>query len=217
MIEQGIIRKSKSPYCSPGFQIDCTSDKCKKVDPTVYQSVVGELMWLALTTRPDILHSVSKLAQRNQNPHAEHMAGIKHILRYLSSTVDVKLHYQQCGQSFCGYVDPDWAGDRLDRKSYTGYIYLLAGGPVSWRSEKQRSVALSSTEAEYMALSAAFKEAIVMRRLILEIGCGDDNTPIVVYGDNLSAQALTKNPVNHSRTKHIDISYHFVRDVVKEG
>ncbi|XP_043661609.1 secreted RxLR effector protein 161-like [Drosophila teissieri] len=119
-------------------------------------------MWLALTTRPDILHSVSKLAHRNQNPHAEHMAGIKHILRYLSSTVDVKLHYQQCGQSFCGYVDANWAGDRLARKSYTGYIYLLADGPISWRSEQQRSVALSSTEAEYMALSAAFKDAIVM-------------------------------------------------------
>ncbi|XP_043062737.1 secreted RxLR effector protein 161-like [Drosophila yakuba] len=182
-----------------GFQIDCISDKCKKVDPTVYQSVVGELLWLALTTRPDILHTA--YTKRNQNPHAEHMAGIKHILRYLSSTVDMKLHYQQCGQSFCG----------LDRKSTTGYIYLCAGGPISWRIEKQRSVALSSTEVEYMALSAAFKEAI-----ILEIGCRDDNTPIVVYGDNLSVQALTNNPFNHSRTKHIDIRYHFVRDVVKE-
>ncbi|KAH8323020.1 hypothetical protein KR067_004494 [Drosophila pandora] len=164
-------------------------------------------MWVALTTRPNILHSVSKLAQPIQSPHAEHMAGIKHMFRYLASTIDMKLHFRQCGESFCGYLDANWAGDRLDRMSYTGYIYLLAGGPISWRSKKQRIVALSSTEAEYKALSAAFKEAIVMRRLIMEIGCGDNHTPI----------ALTKNPVHHSRTKHIDMRYRFVSEFVKEG
>jgi len=122
----------------------------------------------------------------------------------------------QCGQPFLGYVDADWAGDKVDRKSYTGYTYFLAGGPISRRSEKQRSVALSSTEAEYMALSSACKEAILMRRLINEIGCADEQTPIILYGDNLSSQALAKNPAHHSRTKHIDIRYHFVRQVVKE-
>jgi len=89
----------------------------------------------------------------------------------------MKLHYMQCGQPFLGYVDADWAGDKVDRKSYTGYTYFLAGGPISWRSEKQRSVALSSTDAEYMAISSACKEAILMRRLINEIGCGDEKTP----------------------------------------
>ncbi|XP_046869130.1 uncharacterized protein LOC124461684, partial [Drosophila willistoni] len=105
-----------------------------------------------------------------------------------------KIHYKQSDAAFTGFVDADWAGDRIDRKSYTGYVYFLAGGPISWKSEKQRSVALSSTEAEYMALSTACKEAIVLRRLIIEIGCGEEDTSTVLYGDNLSAQQLAKNP-----------------------
>nr|XP_041630563.1 secreted RxLR effector protein 161-like [Drosophila kikkawai] len=174
-----------------------------QVDETKYQTVVGELMWLALTTRQDILHSVAKLAQRNKEPHSEHLAGVKHVMRYLASTLEYKLHYKKTGQAFAGYVDADWGDDRLDRKSYTGYVFFLAGGPTSWKSEKQHSVALSSTEAEYMALSTACKEAVAMRRLIIELGCGDAETPTIVFGDNLSAQQLAKNPVHHARTKHI--------------
>lgn len=93
-----------------GFQIDCTSDQCKNVEPAVYQSVIGELVWLTITTRPDILHSVS-----------EHMTAIKHMFRYFSAPVDMKLHYKQCGQPFFGFVDADWAGDRIDRKSYSAF------------------------------------------------------------------------------------------------
>ncbi|KAH8392285.1 hypothetical protein KR215_004727 [Drosophila sulfurigaster] len=174
-------------------------------------------MWVALTTRPDILHSVAKLAQRNQDPHSEHLAGVNHVLRYLASTSELKLHYKKCEQALVGYVDADWGGDHTDRRSYTGYVFYLAGGAISWKSEKQHSVALSSTEAEYMALSAACKEAVALRRLFIEIGCGDESTPTFLYGDNLSAQQLAKNPVHHARTKHIDIRHHFVRDVVKEG
>lgn len=219
-----LLRAYGSENCRPattpldaGHQVLCAGEQCQKVDAGQYQSTIGELMWLGLTTRPDILHSVAKLAQRNKDPHSEHMVAVKHILRYLASTVDVKLHYQKCGQAFTGFVDADWGGDRLDRKSYTGYVFFLSGGPVSWRSEKQQSVALSSTEAEYMALTTACKEAIALRRLIVEIGCGDLKTPTVMHGDNLSAQHLAKNPVHHSRTKHIDIRYHFIREVMKEG
>ncbi|KAH8283294.1 hypothetical protein KR054_012523 [Drosophila jambulina] len=174
-------------------------------------------MWLALSSRPDILHSVSNLAQRNKDPHSEHWTGVKHVLRYLASTKDLKLHYKSSNKALTGYVDADWGGDKTDRKSCTGYLFYLAGGPISWKSEKQRSVALSSTEAEYMALSSACKEAISLRRLILEIGCGEPGTSTIMNTDNLSAQQLAKNPVHHSRSKHIDIRYHFVRDVVKEG
>lgn len=219
-----LLRAYGSENCRPattpldaGHQVVCSGEQCQKVDAGQYPPTIGELMWLGLTTRPHILHSVAKLAQRNQDPHSEHMVAVKHILRYLASTVDVKLHYQKCGQAFTGFVDADWGGDRLDRKSHTGYVFFLSGGPVSWRSEKQQSVALSSTEAEYMALTTACKEAIALRRLIVEIGCGDLKTPTVMHGDNLSAQHLAKNPVHHSRTKHIDIRYHFIREVMKEG
>ncbi|XP_051864224.1 uncharacterized protein LOC127566244 [Drosophila albomicans] len=102
------------------------------------------------------------------------MAGVNHVLRYLASTSELKLHYKKCEQALVGYVDADWGGDHTNRRSYTGYVFYLAGGAISWKSEKQHSVALSSTEAEYMVLSAACKEAVALRRLFVEIGCGDE-------------------------------------------
>uniref|UniRef100_A0A0K8VG31 Retrovirus-related Pol polyprotein from transposon TNT 1-94 n=1 Tax=Bactrocera latifrons TaxID=174628 RepID=A0A0K8VG31_BACLA len=142
-----------------GYQVACNEKTCEQVDATAYQSAIGELMWLALTSRPDIYHSVVKLAQRNNNPHTEHLTGVKYVMRYLAATKDLKLNYHGCGQALGGYVDADWGGDMSNRRSYTGYAFFLAGGPISWKSEKQNSVALSSTEAEYMALSSAAKEA----------------------------------------------------------
>ncbi|KAH8356655.1 hypothetical protein KR084_002352 [Drosophila pseudotakahashii] len=174
-------------------------------------------MWLALISRPDIYHSVVKLAQRNKDPHGEHVLAIKHVMRYLAGTVTNKLSYCAGDLPLVGYVDADWAGDASHRRSYTGFVFLMAGGPISWKSEKQDSVALSSTEAEYMALSSAVKEALHLRRLIIEIGCGREDTPTIIYGDNLSAQNLAKNPVYHARSKHIDIRYHFVREVIQQG
>lgn len=127
----------------------------------------------------------------------------------------MKLEYKATGVPLHGYVDADWGGDTLDRKSHTGFAFYLAGSAFSWESKKQNSVALSSTEAEYMALCTAAKEAVYLKGLLNEIGYMDKNTSIVVYGDNLSAQQLAKNPVYHSRSKNIDIRYHFVREVVE--
>lgn len=139
----------------------CDSETCKRVDQTSYQSTIGALMWLALSTRPDIFHSVAKLAQRNKDPHSEHMAGITHVSRYLAATIDIKLHYRACKQPLKGYADADWGGDRGDRRSYTGYVFFLAGGAISWKSEKQTCVALSSTEAEYLSMSSAAKRRCI--------------------------------------------------------
>ncbi|CAD7002894.1 unnamed protein product [Ceratitis capitata] len=200
-----------------GYQIVCERESCVKVDTKEYQSAIGELMWLALTSRPDIYHSVVKLAQRNNNPHSEHFTGVKHVMRYLAATRDLKLNYRASGQALEGFVDADWGGDISNSRSYTGYIFFLAGGPISWKSEKQSSVALSSTEAEYMALTSAAKEALHLRRLIIEIGCGNADTPTTLYGDNLSSQNLAKNPIYHARSKHIDIRHHFVREAIQSG
>ncbi|XP_054729069.1 uncharacterized protein LOC129238050 [Anastrepha obliqua] len=153
-----LLRQHRIDSCRPastpldaGFQVACDSENCKRVDGTSYQSIIGALMWLALSTRPDIFHSVSKLAQRNKDPHSEHMAGIICVLRYLAATTDMKLHYRACKQP----LKLGGGGDRVDRRSYTDYVFLLAGGPISWKSEKQDCVALSSTEAEYLSMSSA--------------------------------------------------------------
>ncbi|GBP89832.1 Retrovirus-related Pol polyprotein from transposon TNT 1-94 [Eumeta japonica] len=209
-------RKVSTPL-DAGFQGKCERETCIKVDEVKYQAIIGSLMYLALSTRPDILHSVTKLAQYNKNPHKEHLTGVNHVLRYLSATKNFKITYKRTGQAVVGYVDSDWGSDTLDRKSYSGFAFFMAGSVFSWESRKQQTVALSSTEAEYVALSTAAKEAIYLRRLLKEIGLTHDSGPIVIYGDNLGAQNLAKNHTYHSRTKHIDIKYNFLRDAVREN
>ena len=151
----------------------------------------------------------------------------------LSSDTSVPLKrgitYGGGDMSVQGYSDSDWAGDREDRKSTSGYIFMLNNGPISWCSKRQKTVALSSTEAEYMALTLAAKETIWIRLWMTELGLikTDDTSPtvkvlkrecaIALKGDNQSAIALVNNPVLHSRTKHIDIQSHFIRNEVIDG
>lgn len=135
------------------------------------------------------------------------------MLRYLK-TNDLSLVFKKTGKELVAFADADWASSCDDRKSYTGYTFMLAGASVSWESRKQQTVALSSTEAEYMALTAASKEAVYMRNFLKELGFdGLVKTPTMLIGDNLSSHQLVKNPVYHSRSKHIDIRYHYIREV----
>ena len=117
----------------------------------------------------------------------------------------------------CGYSDADWAGDIESRRSTSGYAFMMSGGCISWRSKKQRTVALSSTEAEYMALSEATQEAVWLKVFLCELGEMASDDAIKIYEDNQGSIALAKNPEFHKRTKHIDIRYHFVREKVEEG
>lgn len=114
-----------------------------------------------------------------------------------------------------GYVDADYDGQIERRRSTTGYVFTLAGGPISWRSTLQSTVALSSTEAEYMAVTEAFKEAIWLRGMLTNLGIVQNH--LIVHCDNQSAINLAKNSVYHARTKHIDVRHHFVRDIIEEG
>lgn len=198
------------------FQIACSDENCKKVNPVEYQSLIGSLMYLAVCSRPDILHSVCKLSQKNTEPHQEHMTAARRILKYLNKTIDFKLRYKRTGEPIMCYVDADWGGDNESRKSYTGYVFILAGGVFSWESKKQPTVALSSTEAEYMALSSAAKEAIYLKKLLgeIQLHCPDK---IMINGDNMGSLHLVKNPIFHNRTKHIDIKFHHVRDAYTNG
>ena len=114
-----------------------------------------------------------------------------------------------------GFADADWGSDKSDRKSFTGFVFKFSSSAVSWKSCKQRTVALSTTEAEYMALSDATKEAIYLRNLLFEL-TGKLNC-VDIYNDNQSAQKLARNPIFHDRSKHIDIRYHFLRDALSEN
>lgn len=177
-----------------------------------YQRLIGSLMYLSVGTRPDITHAVSVLSQFNNNFGTVHWNAAKRVLRYLKGTMHIKLHFQKTNTfKLCGYADADYGACLNDRRSYTGYVFYL-NGPISWESRKQRTVALSTTEAEYMALSDACKEAIYVKNLLEEVFNLTDS--VCIYSDNQGAQMLTKNNVHHSRTKHIDMRHHFLRDLV---
>lgn len=129
-----------------------------------YQSAVGSLMYLGMNTRPDIAYAVNNLARFNSNPQKEHWTAMKRVLRYLKGTINHGILYKKDGSDKCiGYSDADWAGDLSDRKSTSGYIFMLSGGAISWSSKKQKCVALSTAETEYIALSGAAQECIWLR------------------------------------------------------
>lgn len=170
-------------------------------------------------TRPDISYVVTKLSQHMSNPTKTMLGLAKHVLKYLKGTENYDLRFRRCssGLKLVGHCDSDW-GASSDRRSITGYCYQLSeSGPlISWKSKKQSIVALSSCEAEYVAMTAAMQEGNFLRQLFSDIrGSGRDI--IVLNVDNQGAIALAKNPVHHQRSKHIDIKFHFIRSEVENG
>lgn len=193
----------------------CPSNEAERIEMSrvPYASAVGSLMFAMICTRLDIAQAVGAVSRFMANPGKEHWNAVKRILRYLKGTSDVALCY---GGSECivrGYVDSDYAGDLDKRKSTTGYVFTLAGGAVSWVSKLQSVVALSTTEAEYMAATQACKEAIWVRRIMEELGHKQEK--MYLFCDSQSALHIARNPAFHSRTKHIGVQYHFVREVVE--
>lgn len=184
-----------------------------------YRTAVGKLTYAATGTRPDVAFAVSYASRFLSAYSEEHWTMVKRILRYLQGTAKFGLIYDRNdpqGMTLVGYCDSDWGGDKGDRKSTSGYLYLLCGGPVSWSSKKQSTIAVSSTEAEYLAATQATKEALWLRRLLSELGY-EQTTPTIIKEDNQGCIKLTKNPVFHARTKHFDIQHHFVREHVEKG
>ena len=177
-----------------------------------YQEAVGCLMYLSQCTRPDILFAVNLLSRFNNNPGPKHWEAVKHLLRYLRGTSKMKLCYNADANSkLVGYSDADWASDLDDRRSTSGYIFLLQGGAISWSCKRQTTVSLSTCEAEYMALSAAVQEASWWRGLMSQLS---EEGPIELRCDNQSTICIARNGGYTPRTKHIDIRHHFIRDAL---
>lgn len=196
--------------------VKATEDE-DSIDQQLYQSAVGSLLYLSVATRPDITYAVSNVAKFCSYPMKEHWSGVKRIMRYLKGTVNFGILYNNQGSKKCiGYSDADWGGDLDDRKSTSGYLFQIGEGPVSWRSKKQTSVALSTAEAEYMALASAAQEAVWMRLLTAELS-DRPMEAVTVFEDNQSAIQMTKNPHFHGRAKHIGIKFHFIRELVSDG
>ena len=186
----------------------------EKADGVTYRRIVGGLQYLC-NTRPDIQYAVGVVSRFVSDPSATHWRAVKRILRYIQGTVGYGLKYSAGGGiTLTGLCDADWAGDKQDRKSTSGYTFFIGGNPVSSSSRKQQTVSLSSGEAEYIALSAATQEAMWIRSMLTELGFKPKEAS-KIWLDNQSALAVAKNPELHSRTKHIDIRHHFIRDCVE--
>ena len=191
-----------------------------------FQRIVGCLLYLAISTRPDIAFYAMWLGQFNASPTRRHLLAAKHVLRYLSGTKTLALclgspspHVPSTLRGFIqnvGCSDADWASDALDRKSISGYSFYFEGSLISWSAVKQKSIALSSTEAEYYAMTHAFKEALWLRAFLglLKLPCPH---PFPILCDNQAACALSNSPAVSARSKHIDIRHHFIREHVQSG
>ena len=174
-------------------------------------------MYTAVGTRPDIAYAVGMVSRYCKEPNATHLTAVKRIFRYLRGTSDLCLKYEKGNDEVVvGYSDADWAGDLNDRPSTTGNVFMQSGAAISWLSKKQATVALSTSEAEYIALSLAAQEITWLRKLLSEFGVKFDG-PTTLMEDNQGAIAIANNPVNHARTKHIDIRYHYIRQCILEG
>jgi hypothetical protein len=184
-----------------------------------FAAQLGSVMYAMTTTRLDIAFAVSSLAQHTNNPGPEHWKALQRIFHYLRSTIDfcITLGGATDEIKLAGYTDASFAEDSATKRSTGAYVFTLNGGPISWASRRQPTVALSTTEAEYMAMCQAIREASWLRQLLIELGVCQKNEPIEVHADNKSAIALGKNPEFHKRSKHIDVQYHYVREQVQNG
>ena len=193
-----------------------SDDAC--VDQKLFQSAVGSLQYLSIATRPDITYAVSNVAKFCDKPTQQHWLAVKRIYRYLKGTKNYGILY--CNDGSChecvAYSDADWGGDISDRKSTLGYMFQISGAAVSWRSKKRTCVALSTAEAEYIAMTSAAQESLWLQQLLTDLK-RETVKSMVVYEDNQSAISMAKNPQFHGRSKHIDIKYHFIREQVKSG
>jgi hypothetical protein len=199
-----------------------TKEMCPKTQEEIdymskdpYSLAVGSLMYAVVCMRPDIAHAVGVVSRYMNDLHKENWMEIKWILKYLRGTTSHALCFGGSSVVLQGYVDLDMAGDKDSRRSTTGYVFTMGGTIVSWISKLQKVVALSTTEAEYVTSTEASKEVIWLQRIMEELGKKKENSRL--YSDSQSAIHLANNLAFHSKTKHIQLRYHFIRSVLENG
>jgi hypothetical protein len=188
----------------------------EQVDVKLYQSMVGALLYTSIHVRVDIAHAVNVLSRYMQCPQLDHLIAAKRVLRYLKGTADVGLVYRSGsddGAVASAYCDADWAGDVDDRKSTSGYVVMVNGNTISWMSGKQKTVSLSTAEAEYIAVSSVVQEITWVNSMLEELSF-KQTTPTAIMCDNQAAIQISDSDIHHQKTKHIAIRYHFIRDAV---
>jgi hypothetical protein len=196
----------------PGFNL--TDDESAQCDGFKYRSLIGKLMFGATTVRADIAHAVSVLSRCLANPTQKSWKAAVRVLKYLKGTDSIGLVFEKHGKiDFDSLSDASWAGDR---KSTSGFVTRIGGTAIIWKSKKQPIVALSSTEAEYIALTETAKGVTPLITLFRDLSV-NLQFPVIIHKNNISAVLLSKHSAFHQRTKHIDTRYHYIREKVEEG
>jgi hypothetical protein len=195
-------------------QSPSTDEEKEDMERIPYASAVGSLMYAMVCTRPDIAHAVGVVSRFLSDPGREHWNAVKWIMRYLRGTSKLCLSFGSGKPMLVGYTDSDMAGDVDTRKSTSGYLITFSGGAVSWQSRLQKCIALSTTEAELIAATEACKELLWMKKFLQELGFKQQQ--YVLFCDNQSTIHLAKNSSFHSRSKHIDVRYHWIRDTLND-
>ena len=200
----------KTP-CSPNQHL-LPNDSSPLSDPSSYRSLVGAFQYLTFT-RPDLSFAVQQACQYMCSPTQNHLQAAKRILRYIRGTLHFDIAFTPGFPSLSAYCDANWAGDPVDRRSISGIVVFFRNCPITWSAKKQSTISRSSTEAEYRALASTVAELYWIRMFLRDLGIFL-STPPLRWCDNISALAIASNPVFHSRTKHIEVDYHFVREKV---
>ena len=216
--------KPRTTPCEAKFDVyeSDGDDGSSAEDVTRYREIVGSLVYAMTCSRPDLTWIITKLSQHLACPTNIDWMIITHVLRYIKGTLNHKLTFRKSNPNsqleLIGHSDSDWASSKHDRKSTTGYCFALnpEGPLISWKSRKQPTVALSSCEAEYMALTNAVQEAMFLEMLARDFTFHAQR-PIHIFGDNRGSIDLAKNSTSNDRSKHIDIKHHFIRDKYTEG
>ncbi|GJR45891.1 hypothetical protein Tco_1313994 [Tanacetum coccineum] len=190
-------------------------EECESVDSTKYRGMIGSLLYL-MASRPDIMFSVCLYARFQEAPKTSHLKAVKRIFRYIKGTTHLELWYPKgTGIETIVYADSDHAGDYVDRKSTSGICTFMGCCLTFWFSKKQTALAISTTEAEYVSAGKACQQALWMKQALIDYDVRLDD--VIIMCDNKGAIDLSKNPVQHSRTKHIEIRHHFLHDNVQKG
>ena len=187
----------------------------KSIDSSLYRSMIGSLLYRT-PSRPDISYSVREYARYQANPKESHMIALKRIIKYVKNTADFDVWYSKdTNDVLVGYSNADQAGNADDRKSTSGGYFYVGNNLVSWMSKEQNSISLSTAEAEYIVAGSCCTQLLWMQKLLHDYGICKEH--LTIYYDNTSTINISKNPVQHSQTKHIKIRHHFIRELVKDG
>lgn len=199
------------PVSTPGVSQLKLENDLNASSSVPYRELVGALMFLTSISRPDIAFEVSRAAQFMSAFGEQHWLAAKRILRYLRGTMHEGISYTNDGLELQAFADAEYASNVESRKSTSGFVLTLAGGPITWASRAQKTVAQSTTEAEYVALAECVKDVLWAQQMLRDIETTFEK-PTKVHSDNQGAIKFVKNPIYHRRTKHIDVRHHFIRD-----